>query len=145
MEREDPLRELRCLQETMNRLYEESVERGGSREELSARWMPPVDIYETGEAIVVQAELPGLSREDVQIDVQGGLLCIQGERKFQKSVEEGKYHRVERSYGAFKRSFPLPRGINADMAKAHFSNGLLEVVIPKPERPDPKQIKVEVD
>lgn len=145
MEWENPLRELLCLQEKMNRLYEESLDREGEREDLSGRWMPPVDIYESDEAIVVQAELPGLSREDVQIDVEQGLLRIQGERKFQKNVQQGRYHRIERCYGIFKRSFPLPQDISADMAKAHFSNGLLEIVIPKPEKPKPKQIKVEVE
>jgi len=103
-----------------------------------------VDIYETEEAIVLKAELPGVDPKDVEVRVEDNTLYLKGERKFEKEVKEQNYHRVERSYGSFARSFSLPNSISTDKVKAEFKDGLLTLTMPKREEAKPKTIKIDV-
>jgi HSP20 family protein len=113
--------------------------------EVSTRtWAPPVDIYENGDNLVLKAELPGLSPEDVEISVVDNTLYLKGERKFEKEVKEQSYHRVERSYGAFTRTFSLPNSIDADKVAANYKDGVLTLTMPKKEEAKPKTIKINV-
>jgi HSP20 family protein len=113
--------------------------------EISTRsWAPPVDIYETDNDIVLKAELPGVDPKDVEVRVEDNNLYLKGERKFEKEVKEQNYHRVERSYGSFARSFSLPNSISADKVTAEFKDGLLTLTMPKREEAKPKTIKIDV-
>ncbi|MGE5699809.1 MAG: Hsp20/alpha crystallin family protein [Deltaproteobacteria bacterium] len=141
----DPFRELSTIQERMNRMFEDFVGRTrGEREgELPAGlWAPTVDIYETDDDIVVTAELPGMEKEQVAVEYKDGILTLRGERKLEKEVKEESYHRMERSYGVFHRSFTLPGTVDEEKITARMKNGVLEVHLPKKEAAKPKQIKV---
>ena len=111
---------------------------------VSGSWAPPVDVAETQEKIIVRAELPGMSQEDIQIEFENGLLSIRGERKLLK--EEGvTFHRVERTFGNFSRSFTLPRTIEAEKISASYRDGVLQIEVPKKEEAKPKQIRIAVN
>lgn len=112
-------------------------------EELSNRtWMPAVDIRETAEAFLVSAELPGLSRDDINITLEDSVLTLSGERRFEKEAEKDNYHRIERSYGSFSRSFTLGSGVEAEKVKASFKDGVLTVTVPKREESKPRKISI---
>jgi len=111
---------------------------------VAGAWAPAVDIYETPDSIVLQAELPGLSKEDIDIQVRDSVLILKGERRSEKEVKEGNYLRVERAYGGFQRAFTLPAAVQADKIRAVFKDGVLDVNIPKAEEAKPKQIKIDV-
>jgi len=142
----DPFQDLISLQERMNRLFEQTLDRSrGEREGMVAgTWAPAVDIYETPDSIVLQAELPGLSKDDIDIQVRDNVLTLKGERRSEKEVKEGNYLRVERAYGGFQRAFTLPAAVQADKVRAVFKDGVLDVSIPKAEEAKPKQIKIDV-
>jgi len=108
-------------------------------------WRPVVDIFDTDNAIVIKAELPGIKKDDVSIDVKGDVLIIKGERFFDKEIKEEDYYRKERSFGKFQRSFTLPDAVNPEAIKANFKNGVLEIEVPKPEGKKPKQININVE
>jgi HSP20 family protein len=132
-------------QREFDRLFREFFSPVFGEGELSTRtWAPPVDIYETGDSIVLKAELPGVDPKDVDVRVEENRLYLKGERKFEKEVKEENYHRVERSYGSFARSFALPNSIAADRVTADYKDGLLTLTLPKREEAKPKTIKVEV-
>ena len=141
----DPFRDLFTLQDRMNRLFEDSLTRNKVYEESLATgiWSPPVDIYETAQAIVMRAELAGLTKNDVSIEIKESTLILRGERKFEKDIKEENYHRIERSYGSFSRTFSLPQTVDPSKVSATFKDGLLEIVIPKTkEAARPKQIEI---
>ena len=141
----EPFRDLVTAQRDFERLFREAFSSQHGETELSTRsWAPPVDIYETEEAIVLKAELPGVEAKDVEIRVEDNTLYLKGERKFEKEVKEQNYHRVERSYGSFARSFSLPNSISSDKVKAEFKDGLLTLTMPKREEAKPKTIKIDV-
>ncbi len=142
----DPFREMSSLQERMNRLFSEFRGRPlwGEEEITQGAWAPPVDIYETPESLVLKAELPGLGREDISIEVKDSTLTLKGEKKIEKDVSEENYRRMERAYGSFQRAFTLPSNIQQDKVKAKFKDGILEITLPKVEEAKPKQIKVDV-
>lgn len=142
----DPFRDLISIQDRMNRLFEQTLARTRGEEEgiATSTWMPAVDIYETPDQVVMKAELPGLTREDIEINVRDNTLSLRGERKFEKEVKEENYLRIERAYGSFQRSFTLPATIQQDKIKAVFKDGVLEVSLPKAEEARPKQIKIDV-
>jgi HSP20 family protein len=128
------------LQNRLNRLFEPFAE-----ETLPlTTWVPACDIYETDKEIVVKAELPGLKKEDVFVSIENNVLMIRGERKFEEEVKRESFHRVERTYGEFLRSFTLPTFIDANKILAEFKDGLLMVTLPKREEAKPKQIEVKV-
>jgi HSP20 family protein len=113
--------------------------------EVSTRtWAPPVDIYEDGDNLVLKAELPGLTPDDVQVRVENNTLYLKGERKLDKEVKEQNYHRIERSYGTFTRTFTLPNSVDADKVAANFKDGVLTLTMPKKEEAKPKTIKIDV-
>jgi len=107
-------------------------------------WLPPVDIEENDREYILKAELPGMKKEEVKLTVEGGTLSISGERKAEKEEKDKKYHRMERSYGAFQRSFTLPEGALAEEISAEFKDGVLLVHLPKDETAKPQAIEVKV-
>ena len=112
-------------------------------EDVSSRtWVPPVDIQETADAYRLQAELPGLTREDIQITLENNVLRLSGERKFERDVKKENFHRVERTYGTFSRAFALPQQVNAEGVQAGFENGVLTILVPKAEQAKPRKISI---
>lgn len=142
----DPFREMSSLQERMNRLMSDFRTRSpfGEEEMAQGSWIPAVDIYETKESIVLNVELPGVTKEDIALEVKDSTLTIKGEKKLEKNVTEENFHRMERSYGSFTRAFTLPSTVQQDKVKAKFRDGILEIMLPKVEEAKPKQIKVDV-
>jgi len=142
----DPFRDLMNLQDRMNRLFDQTLSRtrGDEDEGLTAStWAPAVDIYETADSVVLKAELPGVNRENIDIQVRNNTLTLKGERKFEREVKDEHYLRIERSYGAFQRVFSLPGVVQRDKIKAVFKDGVLEVTLPKAEEAKPKQVKID--
>lgn len=138
----DPFRELEALQEDVNRLFQESLTKP-KREVPSGRvWAPAVDVAEDDEKIVVKAELPGMKKEDIDIELVGDTLTIRGERKFETEEKKENYVRIERAYGRFQRSFTLGVPVKQSAIKAGYKEGVLEVTIPKAEEVKPKKVKV---
>lgn len=141
----DPFRELAVIQDRMNRLFEESFPKtkGGEHDLSKGVWLPPVDIYETEAQVVVTAELAGVDKDKVSIEVKDGVLTIRGERRYQKEVDKEYFHLMEREYGSFKRSFSLPSKIDREKVSASFKGGVLEIILPKKEEVKPKQISID--
>lgn len=141
--RYDPFRDLRTLQEEVNRLFSTNLTRGFGEEGIGrGAWNPSVDIYENKEHIVLEAELPGMNRDDFELSVENNVITLRGERQFEKKDETDNYHRVERSYGSFTRSFTLPQTVSADGATAEYRNGVLRVTLPKREETKARRIKI---
>jgi HSP20 family protein len=137
-----PFRGVTSLQEQINRLFNEAFDH--AEEGSLTPWAPAVDIYETEHELLVQADLPDIKPEDLDIRVENNILTIRGERKFEKKVDEKNYLRVERSYGSFSRSFSLANTVNPEAIQADYKDGVLALTIPKREQAKPKQIKVQV-
>ena len=138
----DPFRDLRTLQDEVNRLFSSSFSRGSSNELTRGAWSPSVDIFENKDQIVLEAELPGMKPEDVNISIENNVLTIQGERLFEKNDDQDNFHRVERSYGSFTRSFTLPPTVSSENADAVFENGLLRLTLAKREEAKPRRIEI---
>lgn len=142
----DPARELDALQGDMNRLFDSFF---GRREGAAAngygsrRWIPPMDLVETEDNLVLRADLPGVNEEDIEIEVKDGVLTVSGERRAQHEEKREGFHRVERSYGRFSRALELPKGIEADSIEAGFDKGVLEVRMPKPAERKPHRIEIQ--
>jgi HSP20 family protein len=136
----DPYPELTRLSDEMTRMFGRALGdvRGGSPQS----WTPALDVIDTPEAIVLKADLPGVSPEDVSIEFHEDTLTLTGERRFTDKVEDGRYHRLERSYGRFSRSLTLPKDVKADEISATFEEGVLEVRVPKAEEVKPRRIPV---
>jgi len=140
-----PMRDLFHFRDEMDRLFDEYMERFPARREIGERmWSPDVDVHETGNDVVVEAEIPGLDQKDITVSIKDNVLTLKGEKKQEKAIKEANYHRVERSYGSFARSFTLPTGVVADKASATYDNGVLRITLPKSEEVKPKEIAVEV-
>ena len=137
----DPYRDFRGLAERFNRAFTGTPARRDEEMSLGS-WLPPVDIAEDKDRIVLTAELPGFKEDQIEIQMEGGVLTLRGERKFEDEKEGRNYHRVERSYGQFVRSFTLPNNVDRENIKANFQNGLLEIVLPKREEAKPRQIRI---
>jgi HSP20 family protein len=127
----------------MNRLFSDFFGRAFQEQNLTT-WAPAVDIYEGEHELVVNADLPDVKPEDLDIRVENNILTIRGERKFEKKADEKNYLRVERAYGSFARSFSLANTVNTEAIKADYKDGVLTLSIPKREEAKPKQIKVNV-
>ena len=141
--RYDPFRDLRTLQEEVNRLFSTNLTQDFGEEAIGrGAWNPSVDIYENKDHIVLEAELPGMSREDFDLSVENNVITLRGERRFEKQDETDNYHRVERSYGSFTRSFTLPQTVSAEGATAEYRNGVLRVTLPKREETKARRIEV---
>lgn len=141
----EPVRDLLTLQERMNRMFDSSY-RGATDEDwaLGGSWAPAVDIFEKDGNIVLKAELPGVDPKDVDVRVENNLLTLRGERKFDNEVKRENYHRVERSYGSFSRSFTLPNVVDTGNIKAEYRDGVLHMTLPKREESKPRQIQINV-
>jgi HSP20 family protein len=144
----EPFRDLVSLQDRMNRLFDESfrgIGRGTGEDDFSlGAWAPAVDIYEKDGNIVLKAELPGIDPKDVDVRVENNVLTLRGERKFEEEVKKDNFHRVERSYGSFTRSFTLPSVVDTEKIKADCKDGVLRLTLPKREEAKPKQISISV-
>ena len=141
--RYDPFRDLRNLQEEVNRLFTGNIGRSFDDEGIArGSWSPSVDIYENKEHIVLEAELPGMNREDFDLSIENNVITLRGERRFEKKDDTDNYHRVERAYGSFTRSFTLPNTVTAEGATADYSNGVLHVTLPKREETKARRIEV---
>jgi HSP20 family protein len=141
----EPFRDLVTTQESFNRLFNDTFGRFlGEESRGTQTWAPAVDIYENDQNLVLKAELPGFDPKDVEVRVEDGALYLKGERKFESDVKQENFHRIERSYGSFTRTFSLPSSINADNVTAEFKNGLLTLTMPKKEEAKPKTIKIQV-
>jgi len=140
----DPFRDLGILQERMNRVFEDAAVRGWKNDEPSATtsWSPAVDIYETDSEIMVQAELPGIDRKDIALQLENNVLTLKGDRRFEKETNQENYHRIERSYGGFSRAFTIPTIVDEDKIRADYRDGILKIALPKKEQVKAKQIKI---
>src|SRR5215510_10713600 len=130
-----PMGNLQSFQHEMNRMFDQCF-RGGNGEAAGTgpgSWTPAVDIHETDDGFVIKAELPGVSRDDVSVDVHQNTLTLRGQRKHEAEVKNERYHRVERAYGTFQRSFVLPTVVDQDKAQATYKDGVLELHLPKSE------------
>jgi HSP20 family protein len=141
----DPFRELEDMSERLNRMFARPALRSSGKETLTvADWVPTVDISETDEEYLIKAELPEVKKEDVKVTVEDGVLTLQGERRQEKEEKGKRYHRVERSYGSFVRSFTLPESVDEAKVKAEYKDGVLSLHLPKTEKVKPKAIEVKV-
>jgi len=141
--RYDPFRDLRTLQEEVNRLFSTNLTRAFGDEGIGrGAWAPSVDIYENKDQIVLEAELPGMKQEDFDLTIENNVITLRGERRFEKTDESDNYHRVERSYGSFTRSFTLPPTVSSEGAQAEYTNGVLRVTLPKREETKARRIEV---
>ncbi len=140
----NPWREMSTLQNRINHLFNEPLFRSGSEDDelRMGTWMPVVDMFDDDDKIVIKAELPGMDKKDISVDVENRVLTLSGERNYENEVKEESYYRRERAYGRFKRAFNLPAEVDSDQIKADFKDGVLKVEIPKPEEQKPKQITV---
>jgi HSP20 family protein len=139
----EPLRELNSLQSEMNRLFNTVFDTpSGTSGNVLRRWMPAMDLVESGDHFVLRADLPGMSEDDVNIEFEDGTLTVSGERKAEHEESNEGFHRVERSFGSFSRSLTLPQGIDAEAVTASFDRGVLEIRIPKPEQRKPRKIAI---
>lgn len=142
----EPLRDLLTLQDRMNRLFEDAARtrRGEEEEEMTTgQWTPAVDIYETPESIVIRVEVPGIEQQALNVEVKENHLIVEGERKFEEA-EGRNYHRVERAYGSFRRTFALPMTVRHEQIQALLKNGMLELTLAKEEKAKPRRVQVEI-
>jgi HSP20 family protein len=141
----DPLRELLALKDRMNKIIENAMSRsqyGGSAD--AGTWAPPIDVFETAESVVIAAELPGLSPSEIEIRIAENTLTLRGERKLEKGIQQENYHRIERPYGSFYRSFPLPPGVKTSEALAEYRLGILQIRIPKARESAAKPMRINI-
>ena len=142
----DPFREFAQIQDRLNRAFSDAYGRSDEGLLSSGAWMPPVDIYQNGEhELVLRAELPDMTREDIDVTVDNGTLTIKGEKKLPPELKEEQFHRIERRYGSFSRAIHLPDTAQADAITAKSDNGVLHVVVPKkePEKAAAKKIAIQ--
>ena len=139
----DPFRDVLSLQNRLNSLFQE-YNRGEGDALSTAAFVPPVDMYEDEHKIVLKLEVPGMKESDLDIQLENNVLTVKGERKFEKEEKEENFHRIERRYGSFYRSFTIPSTVNPDSVKASYEAGVLKVELEKRAEAKPKQIKVEV-
>jgi HSP20 family protein len=145
----DPFREFAQIQDRLNRVFSDVYGRGASSADeglmTTGTWLPPVDIYQNGDhELVIKAELPDMTREDIDITVDNGTLVIKGEKKLSSEVKDDQFHRMERRYGAFSRSFSLPQTVDPAKVSAEYKQGVLTVRLPLREEAKPRSIKVDV-
>ena len=141
----EPAAELNTIQSEMNRLFNSVFDTQGRPSGGETRhWIPAEDLVEDPDHYVLHADLPGLSEQDINIELEAGVLTISGERKATRSEQKGGYRRFERAHGSFSRSLTLPDGVNADGVQASFDKGVLEVRIPKPEQIKPRKVTISV-
>jgi HSP20 family protein len=138
----DPTHELLRLQDRLNRIFGQVLD--DDDQLISGQWTPACDIIETEDAVILRAEVPGVREEAIEVQVEGGILTLRGEKKFERESEGRSYHRIERAYGGFVRTFTLPRSIDAEGITAKCERGVLELVMPKRSETQPRSIRIEV-
>ena len=140
----DPFRELLSLQERMNRLFDQTFSRSRSQagEFDGGTWSPAVDLYESQDNLILKAELPGVEQSEIELRVDSNRISLRGERRLKEAVNQEHFHRMERAFGPFSRSFTLPTPVDAENVKAEFKNGILMVVLPKRVDKDSKHIPI---
>ena len=141
LSRWDPFRDFVTLQGRVNHLFGDSLTSSADDDRLTG-WAPPVDIVEEGERLVLRAEIPGVTQSDIDINVENGTITLRGEKKQEKRIDAKNAYRAERFYGAFSRSFVLPKSIDPEAIKASYKDGVLEVVLPKGKESRPRRIEV---
>lgn len=142
----NPVSELEKLQQDMGRLFDFSFSRWPERDSglLEGLWSPAIDIYDSKDHLMVKADIPGLSKDEIEVSVHGDTLTLKGEKKKEEEVKEKDFVRSERFYGAFHRAIKLPVAVDSDRVKASYKNGVLELTLPKKEDAKPKQIQIDV-
>jgi HSP20 family protein len=142
----EPMRELASLQERLNRVFNSESYNPVTSEEsrMAGSFVPPVDVYEDEQGLRLKMEVPGIDEKDIDIRLENNLLTVHGERKLESETKEQNYHRIERRYGSFNRSFTLPNSVNPEDAKASYAKGVLMIALGKRAEARPKQIKVDV-
>lgn len=141
----EPFRDLLTTQDRFNRLFNHTFSQVfGEEDGKLGTWSPAVDIFETEQNVVLKAELPGIDPKDVEVRVENNTLFLKGQRKFESEVKEENYHRIERSYGSFTRTFALPGTVNAENVSADYKGGVLTLTMPKREEAKPKTIKINI-
>ena len=140
----NPVREMTAMQNRINRMFNEPFWPVGRMDDDTAMgmWSPAVDLYDKDDHFVIKAELPGVDKKDISIDLKDRVLTLSGERSYENEVKEENYYRKERSYGKFQRAFTLPADVDSDKIKAEFKDGLLKIEVPKPEQQKPKQVTI---
>ena len=138
----DPFADMTQLREQVQSLFDQPLAWSGREPFATSLWAPAVDIEEQPNALIVHVELPGLKPEDIHIEVEGDLLTLRGERKFEKEEQDKQYVRVERAYGAFQRTFTLNTPVKRDEVSAGYQDGMLEITLPKAEEVQPKEIPI---
>lgn len=140
----EPFRELSTLQDRMNRLFNAQFGKVAEENLSAASFMPPVDVYEDENNLQLKLEVPGVEEKDLDIRIENNFLTVRGERKFEKEEKEQNFHRIERRYGSFSRSFQLPTTVNSEDVRAEYVNGVLKINLAKRAEAKPKQIKVSI-
>src|SRR5260370_42136230 len=143
--RYDPVRELVTLQDRVNSLFEGFSDVSGKEQLAAGTFVPPVDIYEDEEDeqnLVLKLEIPGVNEEDLQVSLENNLLTVKGERKFEKEEKEENFHRIERRFGTFTRTFRMPNTVDSDHTSASYDKGILKIALAKRAEAKPKQIKI---
>jgi HSP20 family protein len=142
----DPFRELQDMSQRLNQIFTRPFDGLGSGRQLLtvAEWSPAVDVSETDGEYVIKAELPEVKKEDVKVTMEDGVLTLEGERKQEKEEKGKRYHRIERSYGSFMRSFELPDNVDTSKAKAEYKDGMLTLSLPKSEKAKSKALEIKV-
>jgi HSP20 family protein len=140
----DPFRDVTSLQNRLNSIFQDFSRNQGEGELLTAAFVPPADVYEDEQKIVIKLEVPGLKEPDLDVRVENNILTVRGERKFEKEEKEENFHRIERRYGSFFRSFMLPNTVDTENVKAQYDSGVLRIELQRKAEAKPKQIKIGV-
>lgn len=138
----DPTHELLRLQDRLNRIFGQALEDDDHL--ISGQWTPPCDIIETPDAVILRAEIPGVAEDTIDVQVEGALLTLKGDKRFEQEAEGRNYHRIERAYGSFVRSFSLPRSVDSEGITARYERGVLELTMPKRKETKARAIKIEL-
>ncbi|MBN2707074.1 MAG: Hsp20/alpha crystallin family protein [Deltaproteobacteria bacterium] len=139
-----PFQDLVTIQDRINNLFEDTLGYKDDKNLAVTGWKPLVDIFEDDQAITIKAELPEVDEKDIQINLDNNMLSIKGERKLEKEEKKESYHRVERYYGSFQRTFELPTSIDREKIAASYDKGVLKLVLPKKEESQPKKVQIEI-
>lgn len=141
-----PFRDVLSIQDEMNRLFDDFFGRPVTKQEWTEGvWAPSVDVSESKDDVIIKAEIPGMSKDDVKVSVRDNVLILSGEKKQEREEKDANYHRIERSYGSFSRSFALPTSVKPDKVKASYKDGVLKITLPKSEEVKPKEIPISID
>lgn len=138
----DPFRELATLQDRFNSLFENFAEMNGKEQLAAGSFVPPVDVYEDEQNLVLKLEVPGVNEDELNVSLENNVLTVSGERKFEKEEKEENFHRIERRYGSFTRTFRLPTTVDGEKVDATYDKGILKITLAKRAEAKPKQIKV---